>query len=196
MSKIPFFLTGIIILIFSCEENIEPVLDLQLYGTWQQVHLTRYDTLNNITQTVHMDSTIFFIKQSFFETRLQAMYVGRRSSESNFVIFAQYRLEDDMLEYSPDSLMSVQGSIHIWNPVDSSFVPSYAVGTNPFTSIHTRYSDSTWLETREFETQRLEILWEKVNAKPLDLKIELQMGDTLGLRNGCTGEDINVLLTY
>lgn len=163
------------ICINSCSDNNSPIESsnffFSLTGTWKEVRLIRFDSLNVVIEDENLDS-LMNRKLSFSNGNLQKLHIDT-IGQFYFLLYSKYNFHNDLLHYEPDSLLSVDGLIHHWNSLDSSFIPFFPVLVYPFDSYLSFQGNNKVIETRKFYNQTLEIYWRRLSIIPTDLSSEL-----------------------
>jgi len=173
--KLYFILILLMMYINSCSDNSSPLESnnffFSLTGTWKEVRLIRFDSLNVVIEDENLDS-LMNRKLSFSNGNLQKLHIDT-TGQFYFLLYLKYNIHNDLLHYEPDSLLSVDGLIHHWNSLDSSFIPFFPVLVYPFDSYLSFLGHNQVIETRKFSNQTLQIYWWRLSIIPTDLSSEL-----------------------
>ena len=166
-----------VFLFIACNKDSSPIKspnnEPALYGTWQEIHTTRYDLDDQIIEQVSLD-TLRITKRSYFDTHLQGLGIHLSQEQFKYIVHDTYEFASDSLYITPDSLTDVTGAIHYWDSNSGRFEPEFPVRTYPFTSFIRFVDNDNYIETRQFPDCRLEIKCRRIAENPIDLNPELE----------------------
>ena len=140
----------------------------EIYGTWKEYHIKRYDSVGVLIQESDVTDSVWFSVFPSGMAQAASILPGLK-----FLIFKRYTYDKPYFSKYPDSLMDSLGEIHYWNSSDSTFTPPYGVKTYPITPEMAIIGKDTLIETRTFPTQKLVVYWARQHDNPIDLKSKI-----------------------
>lgn len=143
--------------------------EFMMPGTWIARHITRWDGSGSVTEDYDLDPSQWLSMESFFPDGAMQHLTYR--PDIKFLLYLNYTWDDSLMTMVPESLLDYDGVIHIWQPEDSTFLPTCNVYSHEMTVILREEQDTIFVEHRDFDDgEALEFLWYRDSEAPVDLR--------------------------